>query len=79
MRIAGWQRRVAAAASLSTHQKALAVNLDSRTYGALAEIGGGQEVARWFFFEWHRAVAPGGEVREITTNGLALSRLKHGF
>jgi len=29
--------------------------------------------------EWHRAVAPGGEVREITTNGLALARLKHGF
>jgi hypothetical protein len=33
----------------STHQKALAVNLDERTYGAFAEIGAGQEVARWFF------------------------------
>src|SRR2546426_7318831 len=29
--------------------------------------------------EWHRAVAPGGEVPEITSHGLALSRLKHGF
>jgi len=29
--------------------------------------------------EWHRAVAPGVEVGEITTYGLALSRLKHGF
>src|SRR5256884_8664066 len=29
--------------------------------------------------EWHRLVAPGVEVGEITTHGLALSRLKHGF
>src|SRR5437763_15471533 len=33
----------------TTRQKALALNLDARTYGTLAEIGGGQEVARWFF------------------------------
>ncbi len=32
-----------------THQKALEVNLDPRRYGAFAEIGAGQEVARWFF------------------------------
>lgn len=32
-----------------THQKALAINLDRGKYGTLAEIGGGQEVARWFF------------------------------
>jgi hypothetical protein len=32
-----------------THQKALAVNLDSRRYGTFAEIGAGQEVVRWFF------------------------------
>ena len=36
-------------AKLSTHQKALAINLDRRIYGAIAEIGAGQEVARWFF------------------------------
>src|SRR5437867_2958368 len=33
----------------TTRQKALAVNLDARAYGTFAEIGGGQEVARWFF------------------------------
>jgi hypothetical protein len=33
----------------STHEKALALNLDPSTYGTFAEIGGGQEVARWFF------------------------------
>ena len=31
-----------------THAKALALNLDSSTYGTFAEIGAGQEVARWF-------------------------------
>lgn len=34
---------------LSTHQKALSVNLDPLRYGTFAEIGAGQEVARWFF------------------------------
>jgi hypothetical protein len=33
----------------STYQKALQVNLDTAKYGAFAEIGAGQEVARWFF------------------------------
>lgn len=33
----------------TTHQKALQINLDPVTYGAFAEIGAGQEVARWFF------------------------------
>ncbi len=32
-----------------TRQKALAINLDPTSYGTFAEIGGGQEVARWFF------------------------------
>src|SRR5215213_4613969 len=32
-----------------THQKALQVNLDPALYGTFAEIGAGQEVARWFF------------------------------
>jgi hypothetical protein len=31
-----------------THHKALAINLDRNIYGTLAEIGAGQEVARWF-------------------------------
>ncbi len=34
---------------LSTTQKALKINLDPLRYGTFAEIGAGQEVARWFF------------------------------
>jgi hypothetical protein len=36
-------------ATLTTPQKALALNLDASKYGTFAEIGGGQEIARWFF------------------------------
>ncbi len=35
--------------NLSAHQKALQINLDATNYGTFAEIGAGQEVARWFF------------------------------
>ena len=35
--------------SLSTPQKAQAINFDRNKYGTFAEIGAGQEVARWFF------------------------------
>jgi hypothetical protein len=31
-----------------THQKALSINLDATIFGSFAEIGAGQEVARWF-------------------------------
>ena len=31
------------------HDKALRINLDPLRYGTFAEIGAGQEVARWFF------------------------------
>ncbi|MEA3479450.1 MAG: TonB-dependent receptor [Bacteroidota bacterium] len=34
---------------LSTNRKALRINLNSAIYGSIAEIGGGQEVARNFF------------------------------
>ena len=34
----------------STHQKALQLNIDKTKYGTFAEIGAGQEVARWFFY-----------------------------
>ncbi|MGD1073613.1 MAG: TonB-dependent receptor [Bryobacteraceae bacterium] len=37
------------AVELSTHEKALRINLDPERYGTFAEIGAGQEVARWFF------------------------------
>jgi hypothetical protein len=38
------------AEKLDTHRKALTVNLDASTFGSFAEIGAGQEVARWFLF-----------------------------
>jgi hypothetical protein len=34
---------------VGTDQKALQINLDPTKYGTFAEIGAGQEVARWFF------------------------------
>lgn len=39
---------MASAEKFSTHHKALAINLDSTSYGSFSEIGAGQEVARWF-------------------------------
>lgn len=36
-------------APITTHQKALDINMDPSRYGSFAEIGAGQEVARWFF------------------------------
>ena len=33
---------------LDTHHKALTLNLEATIYGSFAEIGAGQEVARWF-------------------------------
>src|SRR6267378_3333306 len=33
----------------TTRDKALRMNLDAGRYGTFAEIGAGQEVARWFF------------------------------
>jgi hypothetical protein len=35
--------------AVDTHQKALTINLDDGKYGTIAEIGAGQETARWFF------------------------------
>src|SRR5271154_6807787 len=36
------------AEKLDTHHKALTLNLDPPKFGSYAEIGAGQEVARWF-------------------------------
>src|SRR6202795_681215 len=36
------------AEKVDTHRKALTMNLDPSTFGSFAEIGAGQEVARWF-------------------------------
>jgi hypothetical protein len=34
---------------MTTHSKALEINMDPTRYGSFAEIGAGQEVGRWFF------------------------------
>jgi hypothetical protein len=39
---------VSASERIDTHQKALSINLDPHIFGSFAEIGVGQEVARWF-------------------------------
>lgn len=39
---------MASAEKMTTHHKALNINLDRSNYGSFAEIGAGQEVARWF-------------------------------
>src|SRR5207247_9845935 len=59
----------------TTRQKALALNLDARTYGTLAEIGGGQEVARAFF-----AVggAAGTVAKSISAYDMAVSDSLYG-
>src|SRR2546422_11272250 len=43
------QNTLPARPARSTHDKALWINLDAARYGTFAEIGAGQEVARWFF------------------------------
>src|SRR5215469_12627539 len=39
---------MASTEKINIHQKALDINLDPTSYGSFAEIGAGQEVARWF-------------------------------
>jgi hypothetical protein len=43
-----WSVAMPSAEKIDTHQKALILNLDPSTFGSFAEIGAGQEVARWF-------------------------------
>ena len=57
-------------ASLTTRQKALAINLAAKWYGSIAEIGGGQEVARWFF---QVGGAAGSVARTISAYDMAIS------
>ncbi len=58
-----------------TLQKALQVNLDPRWYGTIAEIGAGQEVARWFF----RAGGAAGTVaKSMSAYDMAVSDAVYG-
>jgi hypothetical protein len=59
----------------STHQKALAINLDPDIYGTVAEIGAGQEVARWFF---RVGGAAGSIAKTISTYDMKVSDQVYG-
>ncbi|HYO81821.1 MAG TPA: TonB-dependent receptor, partial [Bryobacteraceae bacterium] len=56
--------------TLSTPQKALQLNLDAQKFGTFAEIGAGQEVARWFF---HVGRASGTVAKTISAYDMAIS------
>jgi len=60
---------------LNTHDKALRINLDPMRYGTFAEIGAGQEVARWFF----RVGAAAGSIsKSISAYDMAVSDAIYG-
>ena len=59
----------------STHEKALQINVDARRYGTFAEIGGGQEVARWFF---RVGGAAGTVAKTISAYDMAVSDAIYG-
>ena len=60
---------------LSTEQKALRLNLDAAKYGTVAEIGAGQEVARWFF---RVGRAAGTIAKTISAYDMAISDAIYG-
>jgi len=60
---------------LSTNQKALRINLDANRYGTFAEIGAGQEVARWFF---RVGGASGTVAKTISAYDMAVSDAIYG-
>lgn len=62
-------------AALGTRRKALALNLDATTYGTFAEIGGGQEVARWFFSV---GGAAGTVAKTVSAYDMAVSDAHYG-
>src|SRR5262245_57989449 len=59
----------------ATHEKALALNLDKSKYGTIAEIGAGQEVARWFFVV---GGAAGTVAKTISAYDMAVSDAMYG-
>ncbi len=59
----------------STHDKVLAINLHPAQYGTFAEIGAGQEVARWFF---QAGGAAATVARSISAYDMAMSTATYG-
>src|SRR6185312_2696788 len=60
---------------VGTNQKALHINLDATRYGTFAEIGAGQEVARWFF---HVGGAAGTVAKTISAYDMGVSDAIYG-
>ncbi|HUA37736.1 MAG TPA: hypothetical protein VMA35_04965 [Candidatus Sulfopaludibacter sp.] len=60
---------------MSSAQKALQINLDATKYGTFAEIGAGQEVARWFF---HVGGAAGTVAKTMSAYDMAISDAIYG-
>ena len=60
---------------LNPQQKALRINFDSSVYGTFAEIGAGQEVARWFF---QVGGAAGTVAKTISAYDMAVSDAIYG-
>jgi len=56
--------------SPSAQEKALRINLDSNRFGTFAEIGAGQEVARWFF---HAGKASATVAKSISAYDMSIS------
>ncbi|HTP59381.1 MAG TPA: TonB-dependent receptor [Spirochaetia bacterium] len=61
--------------TLSANDKALKINIDAARYGTFAEIGAGQEVARWFF---HVGGAAGTVAKTISAYDMAVSDAIYG-
>jgi hypothetical protein len=61
--------------TLNTNQKALQLNMDAKVYGTFAEIGAGQEVARWFF---HVGGAAGTVAKSISAYDMGVSDAIYG-
>jgi hypothetical protein len=71
----GKEAIIMADAAATTRQKALSLNLDGTTYGTFAEIGAGQEVARWFFSV---GGAAGTVAKTISAYDMAVSDALYG-
>ena len=61
--------------TLSTPQKALQINVDLKKFGTFAEIGAGQETARWFF---HVGRTSGTVAKSISAYDMAISDELYG-
>ena len=64
-----------AAMAMGTHEKTHQFNMDTQTHGSFAEIGAGQEAARWFF---HVGGAARTVAKTISAYDMAVSDFYYG-